>query len=66
MEKNPGNRGIFLETAHPAKFKESVEEVIGKPVEIPERLAEFDKREKQSILMGTEYEGFKKYLLGRL
>lgn len=63
MDKNPGHKGIFLETAHPAKFKESVEEVMGKPVEIPERLAEFDKREKQSLIIGTEYEGFKDYLL---
>ncbi len=32
--------GIFLETAHPAKFKPIVEEIIQKEVSIPKRLAE--------------------------
>jgi len=54
--------GIFLETAHPAKFKESVEEVIGKPVEIPERLAVFETKEKQSVVIRPDYKGFKEYL----
>ena len=66
MENNPGHTGIFLETAHPAKFKESVEEVIGKPVEIPERLAAFEKKEKQSTVLSTEYNGFREYLLSGL
>jgi threonine synthase len=56
-EKNPALSGIFLETAHPAKFRESVEEVIGKELELPERLAVFAGREKQAIPMGTAYEG---------
>ncbi len=66
MKKNPGHTGIFLETAHPAKFIESVEEVIGKAVEIPRRLADFGKREKQSRVISTEYGGFREYLLSGL
>jgi threonine synthase len=61
-EQHPGETGIFLETAHPAKFRESVEEVIGKEVELPERLAAFAGREKQSHPMGREYAAFKEYL----
>jgi threonine synthase len=36
----PGEFGLFLGTAHPAKFKESVEEILGESLELPEALAE--------------------------
>ncbi len=62
-KEHPGLTGIFLETAHPAKFRETVEEVIGKAVELPERLAAFSSREKQSILMPADYEQFRQYLM---
>ncbi|MEM6966892.1 MAG: threonine synthase, partial [Bacteroidota bacterium] len=39
QKKNPKARGIILETAHPSKFIDIVEEVINEKVEIPERLA---------------------------
>jgi len=61
-EEHPGLTGIFLETAHPAKFRESVEEVIAKTVELPERLAAFSSREKKSVAMGPEFKAFKTYL----
>jgi len=61
-EKNPALQGIFLETAHPAKFRESVEEVLGKKLDLPDRLAVFAGREKQSIPMGSAYEEFREYL----
>ena len=58
--------GVFLETAHPAKFTETVEKVIGKDkVELPEKLAAFMKGEKQSEQMTSAYEDFKTYLLNR-
>ena len=57
-----GEAGVFCETAHPAKFKDTVEKVIGGPVEIPERLAEFMKGEKQSVNLSKEFEDFKNYL----
>lgn len=57
--------GIFLETAHPAKFAESVEEVVGKGnVPIPEKLQRFMKREKLSLEFSSKYEPFKTYLGG--
>jgi len=64
-EKHPGAAGIFLETAHPAKFRETVEEVTGKKVDLPERLAAFADREKQSLPMGSEYPAFKEYLMNQ-
>ena len=60
-----GETGIFCETAHPAKFKEKVDEILGIDVEIPERLADFMKGEKQSVTMSKDFEDFKKYLLTR-
>lgn len=55
--------GVFLETAHPAKFLETVESIIGKKVTIPEKLKAFMKGEKQSIEMGKGFEDFKQLLL---
>jgi threonine synthase len=61
---NENQVGVFLETAHPAKFTETVEKVIGKgKVALPEKLAEFMKGTKQSSLLTKEYEAFKEYLL---
>ena len=60
-----GETGIFLETAHPAKFKDTVEKIIGKSVEIPERLKDFMKKEKKSIKMTNRFEDFKEYLESR-
>ncbi len=55
--------GIFLETAHPAKFLEVVEGIVNEKVPVPEKLQEFMKGEKQSISLGKDFEGFKEYLL---
>ena len=58
-----GEVGIFCETAHPAKFKEKVDEILGADIEIPERLAAFMRGEKQSVAMSKEFADFKDYLL---
>ncbi|HAT61837.1 MAG TPA: threonine synthase [Prevotella sp.] len=55
--------GIFLETAHPAKFKEKVDAIIDYDIDIPKRLAKFMKGNKQSIKMPNNFEAFKEYLL---
>lgn len=60
----PGEAGIFLETAHPAKFKDTVEGIIGETVGIPEKLQAFMRGEKKSLPMSKEFAEFKKYLLG--
>ena len=59
-----GETGIFCETAHPAKFKDTVESVIGTTVDIPARLAAFMQGEKQSIPMPKDFPAFKQYLMG--
>ena len=60
----PGEVGVFCETAHPAKFKEKVDDILSSDVEIPQRLQEFMKGTKQSIAMSKNFADFKAYLLG--
>ena len=59
----PGEVGVFLETAHPAKFKEKVDSILDSDIEIPARLAEFMKGEKKSIQMTKDFASFKNYLM---
>ena len=58
-----GETGVFLETAHPAKFKDTVEAIIGTPIDIPVKLQEFMKGTKQSIGLQKDFEGFKSFLM---
>ncbi len=57
-----GETGVFLETAHPAKFLETVERIIGEKVEIPEKLQAFMRGTKQSVELSKEFDDFKVYL----
>lgn len=59
----PGETGVFLETAHPAKFLQTVEDIIGAEVKIPEKLQAFMKGTKQSVQMGKDFVSFKTYLM---
>ena len=61
----PDEVGVFCETAHPAKFKEKVDDILGIDVEIPERLAAFMRGEKQSVPMPNDFEAFKAYLMAQ-
>ena len=58
-----GETGVFLETAHPAKFLDTVESIIGEKVLIPAKLQEFMKGEKKSLPMSKDFASFKEYLL---
>jgi len=61
-----GEVGVFLETAHPAKFTETVESVLGEgTVVLPEKLAAFMKGKKLSIPLSTEFADFKQFLLNK-
>lgn len=62
---NPNDICITVETAHPAKFGDIVEPVLGKTPDMPERLAKVQHLEKQAIKMGKEFGEFKDYLLYR-
>ena len=59
----PGEVGVFCETAHPAKFKEKVDEILGIDIEIPARLRAFMEGQKQSVEMTKDFEDFKCYLM---
>lgn len=58
-----GQTGVFLETAHPAKFKETIEDILQQEIQIPEKLQEFMRGEKQSVALGGSFKEFKEYLL---
>ena len=58
-----GEVGVFLETAHPAKFKEKVDAILGTDIAIPERLQAFMRGKKQSIEMPNSFDEFKDFLL---
>ena len=58
-----GEVGVFCETAHPAKFKEKVDAILGTDIEIPARLRAFMDGEKQSVEMSKDFADFKQYLM---
>ena len=59
----PGEVGVFCETAHPAKFKEKVDNILGIDIEIPARLRAFMEGEKQSVGLSKDFADFKAYLM---
>lgn len=61
----PGEVGVMLETAHPAKFKSVVDSIIGEDIDIPQRLAAFMENPKQSVRMPSAFGPFKQYLLSK-
>lgn len=64
LQAHPNQKGIFLETAHPIKFIDTVEEALNMKLIIPESLNDLMKAQKQSTLMEPNYDDFKSYLIG--
>lgn len=60
-----GETGVFCETAHPAKFKDTIEKIIDKEIEIPQRLSDFMKGKKQTVELSNKFDDFKTFLLGQ-
>lgn len=58
--------GIFLETAHPGKFIDVVEDTLQQKIQLPKVLQEFMKGEKLTVKMGNAFPDFKEYLIGTL
>ena len=58
-----GEVGFFIETAHPAKFKQTVDEICGGDIAIPERLQAFMQGTKQSVPMSKDFADFKAFLI---
>ncbi|MGV3641400.1 MAG: threonine synthase [Adhaeribacter sp.] len=65
LKDKPNLTGIFLETAHPAKFIEVVEETIPVKVDIPSNLQQAMNKQKTSITMAADYEELKNFLVSR-
>lgn len=63
LSLSENEHGVFCETAHPAKFKETVDAVLPTPIDIPERLARFMQGRKQTHPMNNAFDKFKDFLL---
>lgn len=63
QEESSDLQGVFLGTAHPAKFWEVVEPLIGEKIELPQSLQEALKRPTQSHKISANFSDFKEYLL---
>ncbi|MBU3004715.1 threonine synthase [Paraglaciecola arctica] len=61
-----GQTGIFLGTAHPAKFRETVENVLGQPISLPKPLADCAGREGLSAELPSDYQALKAHLFNIL
>ena len=61
----PDEIGIFLETAHPAKFKDTVDRILGIDLPIPEKLQAFMRGQKQSVPLSSDFADFKAFLLSQ-
>jgi threonine synthase len=66
MATEPGEKpGVFLATAHPAKFREVVEPAIGQAIPLPPVLADAIKRPRHSERLPVDYPVLKKLLLAQ-
>ncbi len=63
LEQHRGEKGIFLETAHPVKFPACVEQALNKTIDIPESIAHIMHLEKRATVMAPDYNFLKDYLL---
>jgi threonine synthase len=63
MTEYPGYQGVFLETAHPGKFRETVEKALDIKLTLPERLAAFMDGEKKVESLENNFGKFKEYLM---
>jgi threonine synthase len=63
LQSHPDQKGIVLETAHPVKFYDAVEPVIGELVPIPVSIQHQLTLQKNSIKMEAQNEMLKSFLL---
>ncbi|HJS53541.1 MAG TPA: threonine synthase [Chitinophagaceae bacterium] len=63
LQFHPGRKGIFLETAHPVKFPDAVEEATGKEVDMPTSINAIMNVEKKSMVIKPDFESLKHFLL---
>src|SRR6266496_249751 len=63
LENNPGHKGFFVETAHPVKFYDIVEPIIGEKIPLPSAVAEIMDKNKVTTKMDVGYKFLKEFLL---
>lgn len=63
QKSHPDTKGVILETAHPSKFLEDVEGILGRAIEVPERLAVLAQRRKEAVQMPASFSAFKSWLM---
>jgi threonine synthase len=63
LNKHSDQKGIFLETAHPVKFPETVESAIGKAIPMPASAQSLLTREKHSVKMEASFGELKQWLM---
>ncbi|MEO7530975.1 MAG: threonine synthase [Sediminibacterium sp.] len=65
LSQHKESKGIFLETAHPVKFPETVEAMTGKKIQAPASVAYLFTKEKRSIPMNASFGSLKEWLLNK-
>src|SRR5690606_6551157 len=63
FKEGKAGTGIFLETAHPAKFKDVVDQTLQRDIDIPLPLRKFMEQQKQSVAIENDFEVFKAFLI---
>lgn len=65
LQANPSQKGMILETAHPIKFPDTVEQATGIAPEYPEQVKHLLSQEKLSVVMDAKFEDLKNWLMSK-
>jgi len=65
LKKHANDKGFILETAHPVKFPDTVEEVTGQKIPFPESVQHLTTQQKLSVLMKASFANFKEWMMER-
>lgn len=63
LSGHTGEKGIFLETAHPVKFDNTMEKILGYPLPLPEHVKSLYQKKKISTKMDPDYDALKNELI---
>jgi threonine synthase len=65
LQEHPEQKGLMLETAHPVKFPDAIEPIIGHEIEAPKPVNHLLNKKKKSIKIDANYQQLKEYLLSK-
>jgi threonine synthase len=63
IQDHPNDKGFILETAHPVKFPDTVEEVTGITIKIPENVQHLLSKSKKSVMLNSSFKAFKDWMM---